>query len=190
MAKLCGLSPHSPFVLQCRPDTGLPSRFLDLTSHPHRLPPARMHSTRQPQHPISIPSPARPRTPLPFRSPVALHSYHPNPTYDSSAPQRRLSWTSSPRGGPERRAPERPIPPVGVAHHHDGRFGVAAGDTSRRVGSGATVVGSLQRSAILRRPDRPTTPQCPSRCYLGIIWFMPVGLRQHAAGKCWKTALA
>jgi hypothetical protein len=68
--------------------------------------------------------------------------------------------------------------------------GVAAGDTSRRVGSGATVVGSLPRSAILRRPDRATTPQCPSRSYLGIIWFMPVGLRQQAAGKCWKTALA
>jgi hypothetical protein len=67
--------------------------------------------------------------------------------------------------------------------------GVAAGDTSRRVGSGATVVGSLPRSAILRRPDRATTPQCPSRSYLGIIWFMPVGLRQQAAGKCWKTAL-
>jgi hypothetical protein len=67
-----------------------PRYFRHLTSHPHRLPPARMHSTTLPQPPFSTPAPTRPRTPSPFRSPIALHSYHPNPTHDSSAPGVRL----------------------------------------------------------------------------------------------------
>jgi hypothetical protein len=45
-----------------------------------------MHFTTPPQRPFSTPSPARPRTLSPFRSPVALPSYHPNPTHESNAP--------------------------------------------------------------------------------------------------------
>jgi hypothetical protein len=48
-----------------------------------------MHFTTLPQHPIGTPSPAR-HTSSFFR-PVALHSYHPNPTHDSSAPRRGLA---------------------------------------------------------------------------------------------------
>jgi hypothetical protein len=55
-----------------------------------------MHPTTLPQPPISTPAPARPRTPLPFRSPVALPSYHPNPTHDSSAPRRQLDGGVAP----------------------------------------------------------------------------------------------
>jgi hypothetical protein len=80
-----------PCVHQCRPDARLPRHLLNLTSHPHRLPPARMHSTTLPQPPISTPAPTRPRTPLPFRCPIALPSYHPNPTHESSAPRRCLA---------------------------------------------------------------------------------------------------
>jgi hypothetical protein len=35
-----------------------PRPLLDLTSQPHRFPPARMHFTTLPQHPIGTPSPA------------------------------------------------------------------------------------------------------------------------------------
>jgi hypothetical protein len=49
-----------------------------------------MHSATLHQSPISTPSTARPRTPSPFRCPIALSSYHPTPTHESSAPRRQL----------------------------------------------------------------------------------------------------
>ena len=62
-----------------------------------------MHSTTLHQYPISTPSTARPRTPSPFRCPIALSSYHPNPTHDSNAPRRQLDGGVPPaadgRGG-------------------------------------------------------------------------------------------
>ena len=54
-----------------------------------------MHFTTPPQRPFSTPSPARPRTLSPFRSPVAFSSYHPNPTHDSNAPRRHLAGRSN-----------------------------------------------------------------------------------------------
>jgi hypothetical protein len=60
----------------------------------HRALPAQTHSP----HPTSAPylhshqhsrTNPTPHT-SPFRSPIALHSYHPNPTHESSAPRRSL----------------------------------------------------------------------------------------------------
>jgi hypothetical protein len=42
-------------------------------------------------HTFGIASPTRPVHTSPFRSPIALPSYHPNPTHDSSAPRRGLA---------------------------------------------------------------------------------------------------
>src|SRR5512132_1977219 len=96
-----------PCVLQWRPDARLPSPLPDLTSHPHRLPPARMHITTptSASHQRSLTSPT-PHT-SPFRCPIALPSYHPNPTHDSSAPRRQLDGGVAPaadrRGGGQAR---------------------------------------------------------------------------------------
>ena len=69
-----------PCVHQCRADTRLPSPLPSPQSHPHHLPPARMHSTTLPHPPISTPSPARPRTPhlsvVPLPSPRTLQLQH------------------------------------------------------------------------------------------------------------------
>jgi hypothetical protein len=82
-----------PYVRQWRPDARLPSPLPDLTSHPHRLPPARMHIITQPQHPISAPSPARPRTPhvsvVPLPSPRTIQIQH------TRAVRQGASWTAA-----------------------------------------------------------------------------------------------
>ena len=48
-----------------------------------------------PATPISTASPDQPCTPAPFRRPIALHSYPPTPTHESSAPRRRLDGPPS-----------------------------------------------------------------------------------------------
>jgi hypothetical protein len=84
-----------------------------------------MHPTTLPQPPISTPAPARPRTPLPFRSPVALPSYHPNPTHDSSAPRRQLDGGVAPaadgRGG-DRARPSSPTALSWLVGRPDGGY--------------------------------------------------------------------
>jgi hypothetical protein len=84
-----------PCVRQCRADVHLPSPLPDLTPHPHRLPPARMHSTTLHQPPISTPAPTRPHTPhlsvVPLPSPRTLQLQH------TRAVRRGAAWPPAER---------------------------------------------------------------------------------------------
>jgi len=100
-----------------------------------------MHSTAPPQPPIRAPALARPRSPLPFRSPIALHSYPPTPTQESSAPRRGVMSSGAAqlpnhRGGkcrhrgavmgcraPQTLQPERRLAPLSRHRRRRGRPG-------------------------------------------------------------------
>jgi hypothetical protein len=141
-----------------------------------------MHSTTLPQPSISTPAPARPRTPLPFRSPVALHSYHPNPTHDSSAPRRQLDGGVPPvadrRGGGQARPQQRDALVVGaaarswllLAHTASARRSRQRASSVRRRRRGrhcqdaamASVTGV--RRAVSTQPVRRPGSGCPAGC--------------------------
>jgi hypothetical protein len=104
-----------------------------------------MHSTTLHQSPISTPSTARPRTPSPFRCPIALSSYHPNPTHDSSAPRRR--WDA---GGATEQLP-------GSAAGSLARCQVASPPNRR----GGRAPMSVAYSNTVRCPSGVVVPGCP-----------------------------
>jgi hypothetical protein len=82
---------HTPCVLQCHPDACLPlaasmtSRRIHTAFHLHVC-----TTPRQPQHPISTPSPARPRTPSP--SVVPLPSTRTIQIQHTTAVRRGAAW--------------------------------------------------------------------------------------------------
>jgi len=84
--------------------------------------------------------------------------------------QRRRSRTSSPGAGPARHAPERPIPPGGVAEHHDGGFRVwRLATRADRWRSGATVGRELATigDVVEHRPSEArSTPEQRHRSWL------------------------
>jgi hypothetical protein len=164
-----------------------------------------MHSTTLHQSPISTPSTARPRTPSPFRCPIALSSYHPNPTHDSSAPRRQLDGGVAPaadgRGGGRARpgspccravlvgwSPRRRLP-GGASSRHPAvgrcRRGRQGQDASHGVGrrSASTMWCPLSGSVVrVRRSSRPVS----GRLVSSASGVRPSGVRcvRRPAGCC------
>ena len=116
---------------------------------------------------ISIASPTRPRTPSPFRSPIALPSYH--PTHDSSAPRRALAGEATEaaccargRLAPAGRLPGEPawLASAGGAVHRNTvrafQFAIA-----RRGGPGGPDAAVSSSPCPHRRPASGV--QCPMR---------------------------
>jgi hypothetical protein len=154
-----GLSPHSRAFSNAVPAPVSPRRLRDLTSHPRRLPPARMHFTT-PTSAFPLALPHQPDSaPLPFRCPIALSSYHPNPTHESSAPRRGLATSGATEpltvaaGGRPGRARGAPSSPccwavlVGARPH-----GVCPAERP----------AAIQRSGVVAVVDNPRTPAVAS----------------------------
>jgi hypothetical protein len=80
-------------VLLWRPDAVDHCCLFDLATVRNRPLPAHLPTTKATPAPHQHGHTHQPplRTPLPFRSPIALPSYHPNPTHDSNAPRRGLA---------------------------------------------------------------------------------------------------
>jgi hypothetical protein len=124
-----------------------------------------MHSTTLHQSPISTPSTARPRTPSPFRCPIALSSYHPNPTHDSSAPRRQLDGGGPPaadgRGGGQTRPERRGCPRASLRLRGPGgcspRRRQPSGASSRSQG-----VGRPRRGRSCQQASHGVGRRCPA----------------------------
>jgi hypothetical protein len=169
-----------------------------------------MHSTTLHQYPISTPSTARPRTPSPFRCPIALSSYPPTPTHESNAPRRALcravpgscpvaavstrrrcrdrpGWPSAPK----RRDPGKVGPPSGwspvarMSGRWLGRSLPCPRPRSHREDVRPTGRADVQCPGV--RTDRPPVsaalPRCPGRAgpWSGSAWW--AAPRSGAAGR-------
>jgi hypothetical protein len=159
MAQLYGLSPNSRAFSNAVPAPVSPRRLRDLTSHPHRLPPARMHfTTPTSASPLALPHQPD-SAPLPFRCPIALPSYHPNPTHDSSAPRRR----SAPAERPSSCMVVRELSRAGRWPHRRASMGCGAPQapsTGTRFGRpSARSLGVVAQEVRL-----PAVPSSPCRC--------------------------